>query len=150
MSLISPSEGRGIDAAALERAAAAPEPDRRARPKLAPLTGLRRYVLRYRWKVVGALAALLVAALATLTVPLAVRRMIDYGFSAERTGLIDQYFSVMIAVAAVLALASAARYYLVTIIGERVVADLRTAVFAHLTELAPAFFDTAKSGEITS
>jgi ATP-binding cassette subfamily B protein len=56
----------------------------------------------------------------------------------------------MIAVAAVLALASAARYYLVTIIGERVVADLRAAVFAHLTELSPGFFDTAKTGEITS
>ena len=56
----------------------------------------------------------------------------------------------MIAVAGVLAVASAARYYLVTIIGERVVADLRAAVFAHLTELSPAFFDTAKTGEITS
>ena len=76
--------------------------------------------------------------------------MIDFGFSAERIGLIDQYFAVMIAVAAVLAVASAARYYLVTIIGERVVADLRAAVFAHLTELSPAFFDTAKTGEITS
>src|SRR5262249_57289443 len=123
MSLISPSEGRGIDAAALERAAAAPEPDRRARPKLAPLTGLRRYVLRYRWKVVGALAALLVAALATLTMPLAVRRMIDYGFSAERTGLIDQYFAALIAIAAVLAASRAGRYLLVTIFGARVVSD---------------------------
>jgi ATP-binding cassette, subfamily B, bacterial len=150
MSLISPSEGRGIDAAALERAAAAPEPDRRARPKLAPLTGLRRYVLRYRWKVVGALAALLVAALATLTVPLAVRRMIDYGFSAERTGLIDQYFAALLAIAAVLAASSAACYYLVTILGERVVADLRADLFAHLTGLSAAFFDAAKTGEILS
>src|SRR5262249_61486311 len=106
--------------------------------------------LRYCGKVIAALIALLIASAATLAVPLAVRRMIDFGFSAERISLIDQYFAVMILVAAVLAAASALRYYLVTIIGERVVADLRTAVFAHLTELSPGFFDTAKTGEITS
>ena len=115
-----------------------------------PLLALVPYVMRYRGQVAAALVALLVAAGATLVVPLAVRRMIDFGFSAERIGLIDQYFAVMIAVAAVLAAASALRYYLVTIIGERVVADLRAAVFAHLTELSPAFFDTARTGEITS
>ena len=121
-----------------------------SRPKVRPLLALLPYVMRYRGRVFAALAALLVAATATLIVPLAVRRMIDYGFSPERIGLIDQYFAVMIAVAAVLAGASAARYYLVTLLGERVVADLRTAVFAHLTELSAAFFDTAKIGEITS
>src|ERR1051326_8684280 len=124
MNLMSPSEGRGIEGHA-ERAAAAPEEERRARPRLAPLLGLQRYVLRHRWQVLGAIAALLVAALATLAVPLAVRRMIDYGFSAERLGLINQYFAALIAIAAVLAAASAVRYYLVTLLGERVVADLR-------------------------
>src|ERR1700722_1595134 len=69
---------------------------------------------------------------------------------AARVGLIDQYFAVMIAVVAVLALASASRYYLVTTIGERVVADLRRAVFDHLTALSADFFDTAKSGELVS
>ena len=131
--------------AALEAAAG---PSRRIRVR--PLLLLLPYVMRYRGKVIAALIALLVAAAATLAVPLAVRRMIDFGFSAERISLIDQYFAVMIGVAAVLAVASAARYYLVTIIGERVVADLRAAVFAHLTELSPGFFDTAKTGEITS
>jgi ATP-binding cassette subfamily B protein len=123
-------------------------PSRRLRVR--PLLALLPYVMRYRGQVAAALVALLVAAAATLVVPLAVRRMIDQGFSAERIGLIDQYFAVMIAIAGVLALASATRYYLVTIIGERVVADLRSAVFAHLTLLSPAFFDTAKTGEITS
>jgi len=123
-------------------------PARRVRVR--PLLALVPYVMRYRGKVIAALMALLVAALATLVVPLAVRRMIDFGFSAERIGLIDQYFAVMILVAGVLAGASALRFYLVTIVGERVVADLRTAVFAHLTELSPAFFDTARTGEITS
>jgi ATP-binding cassette, subfamily B, bacterial len=150
MNLISPSEGRGLDQAAVEQAAAAPAEEARKRPRLAPLFALKRYVLRYRWQVLGALAALLVAALATLTVPLAVRRMIDYGFSADRIGLIDQYFAAMIAIAAVLAAASAARYYLVTILGERVVADLRADLFAHVTSLSAAFFDTAKTGEIIS
>jgi len=137
-----------IEAAApAEAPAALAAPARRLRVR--PLLALLPYVMRYRGQVIGALVALLVAAAATLAVPLAVRRMIDFGFSAERIGLIDQYFAVMIAVAGVLAAASALRYYLVTIIGERVVADLRAAVFAHLTELSPAFFDSAKTGELT-
>ena len=129
-------------------AAEAAAPSRRLRVR--PLLALIPYVMRYRGQVAAAIVALAVAAVATLVVPLAVRRMIDFGFSAERIGLIDQYFAVMLAVAGVLAAASATRYYLVTNIGERVVADLRTAVFAHLTALAPAFFDTARTGEITS
>jgi ATP-binding cassette subfamily B protein len=123
---------------------------RRRGLKLRPLLGLIPYVRRYRGRVVAALVALVVAALATLAVPLAVRRMIDFGFSPERVGLIDQYFAVMILVAALLAGASAARYYLVTTLGERVVADLRTAVFDHLIGLQAAFFDTAKTGELIS
>jgi ATP-binding cassette subfamily B protein len=121
-----------------------------SRARVRPLLTLLPYVMRYRVRVFGALAALLVAAAATLIVPLAVRRMIDFGFSAERIGLIDQYFTVMMAVAGVLAIASALRYYLVTLLGERVVADLRTAVFAHLTELSAVFFDSSRTGEITS
>jgi ABC-type multidrug transport system fused ATPase/permease subunit len=94
--------------------------------------------------------ALLVAAITTLVVPVAVRRMIDFGFDAGHIGLINQYFGVMIAVVAVLAVASASRYYLVTTLGERVVADLRSAVFGHLISLSAPFFDTARTGELTS
>ena len=108
------------------------------------------YALRYRGRIAAALAALLVAAGATLVVPLAVRRMIDFGFAPERAGTIDQYFMVMIGVAAVLAGASALRFYLVTTLGERVVADLRDAVFSHIVSLSPAFFDTARTGELVS
>ena len=93
---------------------------------------------------------MILAALTTLIVPLAVRRMIDFGFSARGVALIDSYFLVMIGVAAVLALASALRYYLVTTIGERIVADLRGDVFAHLTSLSAAFFDEARTGELIS
>jgi ATP-binding cassette subfamily B protein len=118
--------------------------------KLRPLKLLVPYVMRYRLRAAAALVALLTAAIATLAVPIAVRRMIDFGFTSERVELINQYFAVMIAVVAVLALASATRYYLVTTLGERVVADLRSAVFAHLTALSAPFFDTAKTGELTS
>jgi ATP-binding cassette, subfamily B, bacterial len=128
---------------------AATEPAER-RGKLRPLLALKPFVMRYKGRAAAALVALLVASLATLAVPIAVRRMIDLGFSAERIGLVDQYFAVMIAVVAVLAGASAARYFLVTTLGERVVADLRRAVFERLTQLSMDFFDTAKSGELVS
>ena len=78
------------------------------------------------------------AALTTLVVPVAVRRMIDFGFTARGLALIDSYFLVMIGVGAVLALSSALRYYLVTTLGERIVADLRGDVFAHVTSLSAA------------
>jgi ATP-binding cassette subfamily B protein len=120
------------------------------RVKLRPLISLIPYVRRYRGRVAAALVALVVAALTTLAVPLAVRRMIDFGFTAEGLSLIDSYFAVMIAVVAVLALASASRFYLVTTLGERIVADLRGDVFAHVARLGAAFFDRAKSGEVMS
>jgi len=120
------------------------------RPGLRPLLTLLPLVMRYRGRVALATFALLIAALATLAVPLAVRRMIDFGFSGERLHLIDQYFAMLIAVAAVLAGASAARFYLVTSIGERVVADIRKAVFEHVVSLSPSFFDREMTGELIS
>jgi ABC-type multidrug transport system fused ATPase/permease subunit len=79
-----------------------------------------------------------------------VRRVVDHGFSEGSGELIDAYFGMLILVVGVLALASAARSYFVITLGERVVADLRAAVFRHLTTLDPAFFDATKSGEIVS
>ncbi|MEP9348942.1 ABC transporter transmembrane domain-containing protein [Xanthobacter sp. KR7-225] len=115
-----------------------------------PLAGLWPYLSRCRGRLGAALAAILVATLATLALPVAVRRMIDFGFAADHQGLIDRYFAVLVAVVAVLAAASAARYYLVTTLGERVVADLRTAVFARLVTLDGAFYDQSRAGELTS
>jgi ATP-binding cassette, subfamily B, bacterial len=120
------------------------------RAKLRPLLALAPYVARYRGRAFLALIALTIAALTTLIVPVAVRRMIDFGFSPEGIAMINSYFSVMIAVVAVLATASASRFYLVMTIGERVVADVRRDVFAHLISLSPAFFDSARSGELIS
>lgn len=118
--------------------------------RLRPLLALAPYVARYRGRAVLALISLTVAAITTLVVPVAVRRMIDFGFSPEGIALINSYFSVMIAIVAVLAAASASRYYLVMTIGERIVADIRRDVFAHLVSLSPAFFDSARSGELVS
>jgi ATP-binding cassette subfamily B protein len=124
-----------------------------ARPAGRSLKPLRRFLPllgRYRLPVGLACLALVVAALATLIVPLAVRRVIDHGFSESAGTLIDQYFAVMLLVVAVLALASAARFYLVTWLGERIVADTRDLLFKHLLELSPAFFEANRSGEIVS
>ncbi len=118
--------------------------------RLRPLLALAPYIARYRGRALLALLALTIAAITTLLVPIAVRRMIDFGFTPEGIALINSYFSVMIAIVAVLALASASRYYLVMTIGERIVADLRRDVFAHLISLSPSFFDSARSGELIS
>jgi ATP-binding cassette subfamily B protein len=92
----------------------------------------------------------MVASGATLVVPIAVRRVVDFGFTDQGRGYIDAYFALLLVVVSVLALASALRYYLVITLGERVVADVRSAVFRHLTSLDPAFFDRTRSGEIVS
>lgn len=124
-------------------------PERAGRVSMKPLRLLVPYVLRYRGRALAALFALVMAALATLAVPLAIRRMIDFGFSGDKS-LIDTYFAVMIAVVFVLAMASASRYYLVTTLGERIVSDLREQVFGHLIALSAAFFDRGQTGEMLS
>ena len=121
-----------------------------SRAKLRPLLALAPYVARYRMRAFLAFIALTIAAITTLIVPVAVRRLIDFGFTAEGIAMINSYFSVMIAVVAMLAGASALRFYLVMTIGERIVADLRRDVFAHLISLSPSFFDSARSGELIS
>ena len=122
----------------------------RQKTSLKALLPLLPYALQYRGRILAALIALILASGSTLAIPLAVRRMIDYGFSAEGADLIDKYFAMMIVVVTILAAASASRYYLVMTLGERVVADIRTAVFDHLTRLDAGFYDTVKSGEIVS
>jgi ATP-binding cassette subfamily B protein len=123
---------------------------KRSRVSLGALKPLAPYAFAHRTRVALALIALAIASAATLVVPIAVRRMIDFGFSDANAGLIRAYFLAMIGVVAVLALASGARYYLVMTLGERVVADLRADLFSHLTRLDPSFFDAEKTGDIAS
>ena len=114
------------------------------------LAPLMPYAARYRLRIIAALIALGGAATATLVVPVAVRRMIDFGFRPGHADLINAYFAALVAVAGVLAAASATRYFLVMTLGERVVADLRRDLFAHLGRLDAAFYDTAQTGELLS
>ena len=131
---------------------ASPYPDdakRRGR-SLRPLLVFAPELLRHRKHLALALVALIVSALAMLAVPVAVRRMIDLGFSGSDGTFIDRYFMMLIAIGAVLAAASSARFYFVNWLGERVVADVRTKVFAHLSSLSPAFFEKTHSAEVMS
>jgi ATP-binding cassette subfamily B protein len=124
--------------------------NKRSRVSLGALKPLAPYAFAHRGRIALALIALTIASAATLVVPIAVRRMIDFGFSDSNAGLIRAYFLAMIGVVAVLAVASGARYYLVMTLGERVVADLRADLFGHLTRLDPSFFDAEKTGDIAS
>ncbi len=132
------------------KAAPPPEPSQRPSSGLKPLALLRPYVLRHKPVAFLALVALLLASGAMLALPFGVREMIDRGFSPENHGLINVHFAGLFAVGAVLAVATAMRFYCVTWLGERVVAELQAGVFSHLTRLSPAFYERTHSGEIMS
>ena len=117
---------------------------------LRPLKGLLPFLTPYRRMLVLALLALLVAAGATLSLPVAVRQMIDLGFSEASAETVDRYFLALFGIAAILAFATAARYYVVTWLGERVVADIRSRVFEHMLTLSAGFYESTRTGEILS
>ena len=98
----------------------------------------------------GALVALLVAAGATLAIGQALRRVVDSGFQADNAAFLDQYFLALFGVVVVLAAATFARFYCVSWLGERVVAAVRSAVYDRVIGLSPAYFETARTGEILS
>jgi ATP-binding cassette subfamily B protein len=131
---------------AIEREAARRERARSVRP----IRGLLPFVARYKAMAAAAFVALVTATASTLVFPIAARRMMDEGFSSANAAFIDKYFLALIGVAAVLGVASATRFYLVSWIGERVVADLREAVYAHVLSLSPAFFEVTRTGEVLS
>jgi ATP-binding cassette subfamily B protein len=120
-------------------------------PAKAPVGTLRAlwpFVMRQRGLFAAWLVALAAASAATLSLPLAVKQMIDRGFSSA--GNIDRAFALLFLVAVALALASAARFYFVSLLGERVVADLRQRLYAHLMGLDAGFHDRNRSGELVS
>ena len=129
------------------------EDEARRRPHsraVRPLLALAPFILKYPGMIAGAFIALVAATLATLTMPIAVRFMIDNGFSRDDAGSIDSYFLALLVVAIVLGAASATRFFFVSWIGERVTADLRTAVYDHITRLSPVFFEVTRTGEVLS
>lgn len=123
------------------------------RPKgrsLQPLKTLIPFLAPYRGTLVMALGALIVASGALLALPVAVRFLIDAGLAAETASAIDRYFIGLLIAAGVYAIFAALRLYLVTWLGERVVADLRDRVYRHVIGLDPTFFEVTKSGEVLS
>jgi len=123
------------------------------RPKgssIAPLRALVPYILPYKRTLYLALAALLLAAGAQLSLPVALRYLIDLGLLADNADTIDRYFLALFGVAVAFGLFSAFRFYLVSWLGERVVADIRNAVYRHVVTLDSSFFEVTKTGEVLS
>lgn len=124
--------------------------NKKARPDFRTLSSFWPYAAAQKGRIGLAILALVIASGATLALPMAVRRVIDVGFSGGEQGLANSYFMLLIGIVAMLALASSARFYLVMTVGERIVASLRADVFAHMTRLEPAFFDSSRSGDLVS
>jgi len=115
-----------------------------------PLLALVPFIRPYLGRLALALFALITAATALLAFPIAVRYLIDAGLTAENAAAIDRYFLWMFAVALVFGLFAALRFYLIMWLGERIVADIREAVYRHVIRMDPAFFEITKTGEVLS
>ena len=127
------------------------DPESREKGKsLRPLKSLVPFIAPYKGILLVALLALLLSSAATLAMPIAVGNVIDYGFSVDDADRIDQYFYILLLFAVAIGLFGAARAYFVHWLGERVVADLRRQVFAHVIYMDPHFFETTKIGEVLS
>jgi ATP-binding cassette, subfamily B, bacterial len=129
-------------------------PSRAAAPTPRALSGLLPFVRPYRGRVLLALAFLVLAALSTLAFPVALKLLIDRGLVAADPGAqllaLREHFVLLFGVAAALGVFSAARFYMVSWLGERITADLRNAVYAHVLRQSPEFFESTKTGEVLS
>ena len=124
--------------------------EERARSKkIGSLRALLPFLVAYRVWIIGAGLALVTTALVALVMPLAVRRVID-GFETDTAALLDSYFLAALVIAGLLALGTGARYYLVTRLGERVIADIRKAVFFRMISMSPSFYEKVMTGEVLS
>jgi ATP-binding cassette subfamily B protein len=117
---------------------------------LGPLRDLLPYLRPHRWRISIALVSLICSAVVSLLVPQALRIMVDRGFQEVAAANIGRYFLPLVIASALLGVFTGVRYYYVTWIGERVVADIRKAVFDHVLSLTPAFFEVTRTGEVLS
>lgn len=124
--------------------------DEPPKKKVSEINLLWVFLSPYKSTIFKALIALVVAASATLAIPQAIRQIIDQGFTSVSISTINLYFLGLLGIAFILALATFARYYLVTWLGERVVTDIRRGVFAKILTLSPVFFEKNRSGDILS
>ncbi|MDZ4731422.1 MAG: ABC transporter transmembrane domain-containing protein [Xanthomonadales bacterium] len=123
------------------------------RPKgksLRPLQALWPFIRPYRLMLAGAMAALVIAAIAMLALPVALRYLIDNGFIAQDFSTVNRYFGWFLVAALIFSIFAALRYYLVSWLGERVVADIRNAVFDRVIRMDPTFFEVTRTGEVLS
>ncbi|QOD91858.1 ATP-binding cassette domain-containing protein [Lysobacter sp. CW239] len=128
-----------------------PAPDAgKGKPPVGSLKALWPFLGRHRGLFIGWLVALTCSSAATLSLPVAFKTMIDQGFAQGGGGAIDRAFMLLFAVAVALALATAARFFFVSLLGERVVADLRERLYSHLITLDAGFHDRSRSGELVS
>ena len=126
------------------------EQEARARARtIGPLRGLWPFIRPYRRYLWASLAALTATAMLSLSLPIAVRRVVD-NFFAESLGLVDEYFAAALGIAALLAIGTAARVYLVTRLGERVIADIRRAIYDRVIGMSPGFYERIMTGEVLS
>ncbi|HEU0117300.1 MAG TPA: ABC transporter transmembrane domain-containing protein, partial [Alphaproteobacteria bacterium] len=124
-----------------------------APPAKAGLSALRLigpYLGRYKLAITGAAIALLIAGVTTLSIVGGLRYVIDRGFVAGNPHMLDQTLFRLLGAIMILAVATYCRYSLVTWLGERVVADLRRAIYEHILKLSPAYFEITRSGDILS
>jgi len=129
-------------------AASATEEREKSR-RIGSLRALTPFLLPYKLMMGLSVAALVLTAMVSLTLPLAVRRVVD-GFDMESSALLDQYFLAALGIAVLLAIGTGLRYYLVTRLGERVVADIRKSVFDRMIGMSPSFYENIMTGEVLS
>ena len=118
--------------------------------RLSPLLGLAPFLKPYWLRWIWTFLALIIAAGTTLTLPVAFRYLIDSGFSSGKSEHIDHYFLALFGLSVILAIATALRFYFVSWLGERVTADVRSAIYAHILRMSPQFFEITKTGEVLS
>ena len=127
------------------------DPSTRPRSRsLRPLRAVLPFLKPYRGTLIAALVALLAASAALLSLPIALREMIDHGLAAHSAATINRYFVGFLAAALLYGVFAALRFYLVTWLGERVVADLRATVYERVVRMDPLFFETTRTGEVLS
>lgn len=117
---------------------------------LRPLRRLVPFILRYPVRLALTITFLLVAAIAQLAIPAALGDVVDQGFVEQNLDMVGRYGWAIVVIATIMAVASGARFYFISVIGERLVADLRQTVFDHMLSLDVKFFDTARIGDLTS
>src|SRR5271170_5767273 len=124
--------------------------DRPKRKSLSPLRALLPFLRPYRAVIAAAICALLIASGAMLALPVALRQLIDHGIANKDAGTVNMYFIGLLAAAVAFGLFAALRFYLVTWVGERVVADLRIAIYRRVVRMDPMFYETTRVGEVLS